>query len=84
MFKGIFAIAKPCSVVVEVKEMFGSESKTQVYAHLHELLQKPSMHSIGNKEILRCKCNVSEHLKLSDLPKKRTSKIMNMNISVYN
>ncbi|XP_074636649.1 uncharacterized protein LOC141894790 isoform X6 [Acropora palmata] len=43
---GIFAIAKPCSIVVEVKELFGSESKTQVYAHLHELLQKPSMHSI--------------------------------------
>ncbi|XP_015777265.1 PREDICTED: uncharacterized protein LOC107355240 [Acropora digitifera] len=43
---GIFAIDKPCSIVVEVKELFGSESKTQVYAHLHELLQKPSMHSI--------------------------------------
>lgn len=43
---GILAIAKPCSVVVEVKELFGSESKTQVYAHLHELLQKPSMDSI--------------------------------------
>lgn len=35
---GIFAIAKPCSVVVEVKEVFGSESKSQVSVHLHKLL----------------------------------------------
>lgn len=34
---------KPCSIVVYVKEIFGSESKTQVYAHLHNLFEKPSM-----------------------------------------
>ena len=31
---GILAVAKPCSIIVEVKELFGSESKSQVYAHL--------------------------------------------------
>ena len=44
---GILAIAKPCAIVVSVKELFGAESKTQVYAHLHEQLQKPEMHDIG-------------------------------------
>lgn len=43
----IFEIAKPCFVVVEVKELFGSERKAQLYAHLYELLQKPFMHNIG-------------------------------------
>ena len=40
---GILAVAKPCSIIVEVKELFGSESKSQVYAHLHELLLKPEL-----------------------------------------
>jgi len=31
---------------VEVKELFGSESKSQVYAHLHELLLKPTVKDI--------------------------------------
>lgn len=44
---GILAIAKPCSIVVDVKELFGSESKTQVYAHLHELMQSKAMETIG-------------------------------------
>ena len=43
---GILAVAKPCSIIVEVKELFGSESKSQVYAHLHELLLKPTMKDI--------------------------------------
>lgn len=43
---GILAIAKPCSIVVDIKELFGSESKSQVYAHLHELIQKPAMETI--------------------------------------
>ena len=38
---GVFAIAKPCSIVVSLKELYGSESKTQEYGHLHELLQQP-------------------------------------------
>lgn len=43
---GILAIAKPCSVVVDIKELYGSESKSQVYAHLHELLSKDEMTAI--------------------------------------
>ena len=44
---GILAIAKPCSIVVDAKELFGSESKFQVYAHLHDLMQSPVMQTIG-------------------------------------
>ena len=44
---GILAVAKPCSVVVNVKELFHAESTTQVYAHLHELIQSPVMQDIG-------------------------------------
>lgn len=33
----------PCGIVVDVKELFNSESKTQVYAHLHQLLKNSSM-----------------------------------------
>lgn len=46
---GILAIAKPCSVVVDIKELYGSESKNQVYAHLHELLSKDEMTAIGRQ-----------------------------------
>lgn len=46
---GILAIAKPCSVVVDIKELYGSESKSQVYAHLHELLSKDEMSAIGTQ-----------------------------------
>lgn len=46
---GILAIAKPCSVVVDIKELYGSESKSQVYAHLHELLSKDEMTAIGRQ-----------------------------------
>ena len=40
---GIQSIAKPCVVGVDVKTLFGAESKSQVYAHLHELLAKKEM-----------------------------------------
>ena len=33
---------RPCGVVLDVKELFGSESKAQVYAHIHDLLSKPA------------------------------------------
>ena len=33
---------RPCGIVVDVKELFGSESKTQVYGHIHNLLDKPA------------------------------------------
>ena len=31
---------RPCGIVFNVKEVFGSESKSQVYAHIHNLLEK--------------------------------------------
>jgi len=40
---GILAFAKPCGVVVDTKEIFGSEGKAQVYAHVHNLLNKAVM-----------------------------------------
>lgn len=40
---GILVTERPCSIVVDVKEIFGSESKSQVYAHLHNLFESPSM-----------------------------------------
>ena len=39
-FPGILVIERPCGVVLDVKELCGSESKSQVYAHLHNLLFK--------------------------------------------
>lgn len=47
MFIGILAVAKPCGIVVDIK-LFNSESKTQVYAHLHQLLTNSSMAKTGN------------------------------------
>lgn len=40
--KGILVMERPCGIVVDVKELFGSESKTQVYGHIHNLLDKPA------------------------------------------
>lgn len=37
---GILVMERPCGVVLDVKELFGSESKSQVYAHIHNLLSK--------------------------------------------
>jgi len=52
---GVFAIAKPCSIVVNLKELFGSESKSQVYGHLHELLEQPEM---SNKGMFRTRIEI--------------------------
>lgn len=30
-----------------MRELFGAESKSQVYAHLHDVLQKPEMQTTG-------------------------------------
>lgn len=38
---------KPCGVVVGVREMFGSESKSQVYAHLHSLFASGKLCGVG-------------------------------------
>ena len=39
---------KPCGIVIDVRELFGSESKSQVYGHLHNLLTNPIMQPAGN------------------------------------
>ena len=39
--------AKPCGIVVQTKELFGSEGKSQVYAHVHNLLSNKVMEDIG-------------------------------------
>lgn len=47
VFAGILAFAKPCGIVVGVREMFGSESKSQVYAHLHSLFASGKLSDVG-------------------------------------
>ena len=42
------------AVVVDLKELFGAESKNQVYAHLHELLAKKEMSLIGKVKWCFC------------------------------
>ena len=32
--------ARHCSIMVDVKELFGAESKSQVYARVHNFLKK--------------------------------------------
>lgn len=33
----------PCGVITLIRELFNAESKSQVYAHLHQFLQKNSL-----------------------------------------
>ncbi|KXJ21076.1 hypothetical protein AC249_AIPGENE27746 [Exaiptasia diaphana] len=40
---GILVFERPCGVVIDVRELFGSESKSQVYGHLHQLMTKEHM-----------------------------------------
>ncbi len=47
---GVIVFEKPCGVVVGVREIFGSESKKKVYAHLHSLLASGQMNNIGKVE----------------------------------
>ena len=44
---GILAFARPCDIVVDTKEIFGSEGKAQVYAHVHNLLSRAVMKDIS-------------------------------------
>ena len=53
---------KPCGVVIGVRELFGSESKSQVYGHLHDLIDKEKMDDLGNFAML------SILVKIIDLP----------------
>ena len=36
---GVLAGIRPCGVIVLLAELFSSESKTQVYGHLHQFVQ---------------------------------------------
>ena len=36
---GILAEMRPCGMIVLLAELYSSESKSQVYAHLHEFLR---------------------------------------------
>ena len=46
-FLGILAGLRPCGVIVLLAELFTSESKSQVYAYLHEFLRDNL--SVSNK-----------------------------------
>ena len=50
---GIVVFEKPCGVVVGVRELFGSESKSQVYGHLHTLFFKGKLGNVGKKMLMR-------------------------------
>ena len=39
-YVGILAGIQPCGIIVLFAELFNAESKSQVYAHLHEFLRK--------------------------------------------
>ena len=46
-FKGVLVFEKPCGVVVGVCELFGAESKSQVYGHLHTLFVNGKIGDVG-------------------------------------
>ncbi len=46
-FKGVLVFEKPCGVVVGVCELFGVESKSQVYGHLHTLFVNGKIGDVG-------------------------------------
>ena len=49
IFSGILVFEKPCGIVIDIKELFGSESKSQVYGHLHDLLERDSLKHCGKE-----------------------------------
>ena len=52
MCMGILVFEKPCGIVIGVRELFESESKTQVYGHLHTLFYNKKIEDIGKKTFL--------------------------------
>ena len=40
LFTGVLAVMWPCGTIVLLAELFRAESKSQVYAIVHELLSK--------------------------------------------
>lgn len=49
---GILVFERPCGVVIDVRELYGSESKTQVYGHLHTLMNQKNMEHTGTEIII--------------------------------
>ena len=51
MFVGIAAGAWPCGTITMLGELFGAESKTQIYGFVHTFLQENEREtsSLGNK-----------------------------------
>lgn len=49
---GILAGVRPCGIIVLLAELFRAESKSQVYANLHEFLRK---HPHVSENIGKCK-----------------------------
>ena len=57
-FLGILAGLRPCGVIVMLSELFTSESKSQVYAYIHEFLRNND--SVSKK--------LSKYMKFAELP----------------
>ena len=49
---GILVFMSPCGIVYDVKELYGSESKTQVYGYLHDLMTNNGFQNIGKYNIV--------------------------------
>jgi hypothetical protein len=39
----------PCGIIVNIGELFNSESKSQVYGQLHSTLEMANMQEVGKK-----------------------------------
>ena len=51
MSTGVLVFEKPCGIVIGVRELFGSESKSQVYGHLHSLFYNGKLEDVGTKKV---------------------------------
>jgi hypothetical protein len=44
---GFLSFQWPCGIVINIAEMFNCESKSQVYGHLHELMERDNMSAVS-------------------------------------
>ena len=51
LLTGVLAFMSPCGIVLCLKELFNSESKSQVYGHLHDLPSMMELNDIGKKPL---------------------------------
>jgi hypothetical protein len=51
MSAGVLVFEKPCGIVIGVRELFGSESKSQVYGHLHSLFYNGKLEDVGTEKV---------------------------------